>query len=59
MIAKLLRARPNLEYPLMRDPQRNPKCYEMTEQERLAALLKVDELLKDRDAVNSQGYYGA
>jgi hypothetical protein len=31
----------------------------MTEQERLAALLKVDELLKDRDAVNSQGYYGA
>ena len=25
----------NHQYPLMRDPLHNPRCYEMTEQERL------------------------
>jgi hypothetical protein len=29
-----------LDYPLMRDPARQPKCYEMTEQERIEAVKK-------------------
>lgn len=59
MIAKLFRPRPNLTYPLMRDPKRNPKCYEMTEEERAKAVQKVDQLLKKK-AVDSQNvYYGA
>lgn len=59
MLAKLFQPKPNHQYPLMRDPQRNPKCYEMTEQERLAALERVDAMLKESDKVNAQGYYGA
>lgn len=29
------------EYDLLRDPTRSPKCYELTEQERLAALRNI------------------
>jgi hypothetical protein len=36
------------QYPLMRDPQRNPKCYEFTDQERKEASQRVDQLLRER-----------
>jgi hypothetical protein len=39
----------NLSYPLMRDPQRNPKCYELTDIERLAAVDLADQLLKQKE----------
>jgi hypothetical protein len=47
------------KYPLMRDPQRNPKCYELTDQEREEAVRRVDQLLRERTAEHSHGYYGA
>ena len=59
MIKKLFQPQPNLNYPLMRDPQRSPKCYEMTEEERLEAVLRTEQLLKERDREQSHGYYGA
>ncbi len=59
MILKLFQSRPNHQYPLMRDPQRNPKCYEMTEQERLDAIKRLDDRLKDRKQEQHRGYYGA
>lgn len=43
----------------MRDPQRNPKCYEMTDVERLAALARSDKLLKQSMERHASGYYGA
>ncbi len=49
----------NHQYPLMRDPLRNPKCYEMTDDERLAALARSDELLKQRVANHVPNYFGA
>ena len=60
MIKKLFQPQPNLNYPLMRDPQRSPKCYEMTEEERLAAVTEVAKLLEQRrhDEVTNT-YYGA
>ena len=59
MIAKLLQPQPNFDYPLMRDPKRNPKCYELTDQEREEAVQRVDRLLRERAVENEQGYYGA
>ena len=59
MIMRLFKARNNHHYPLMRDPKRNPKCYEMTDKEREEALQKVEQLLKDREQEQHQGYYGA
>jgi hypothetical protein len=47
------------KYPLMRDPQRNPKCYELTDQEREEAVQRVDRILRERDSEHAQGYYGA
>ena len=46
----------NHQYPLMRDPQRQPKCYELTDQERLEAVQRVNQLLekRQRDDHNSQ-----
>lgn len=44
----------------MRDPARQPKCYEMTEEERLEAVTQVAKLLEQRrrdEAKNT--YYGA
>ena len=60
MIKELFQPQPNLNYPLMRDPQRSPKCYEMTEEERMAAVTEVAKLLEQRrrDEANST-YYGA
>jgi hypothetical protein len=60
VIKELFQPQPNLNYPLMRDPQRSPKCYEMTEEERMAAVTEVAKLLEQRrrDEANST-YYGA
>ena len=60
MIKKLFQPQPNLSYPLMRDPRRSPKCYEMTEEERLEAVTQVAKLLEQRrrDEANNT-YYGA
>jgi hypothetical protein len=49
----------DLNYPLMRDPKRQPKCYELTDQEREEAVQRVDELLRERTAKHDHGYYGA
>ena len=49
----------DLSYPLMRDPQRNPKCYELTDIERLAAVDLADELLLARELDNAEQYWGA
>ncbi len=59
MIMKLLNPQPNFSYPLMRDPKKNPKCYELTDEERVDAVLRVEELLRDIREANTQGYYGA
>jgi hypothetical protein len=48
MIKRLFRQGTNHQYPLMRDPQRNPKCYELTDQEREEATRRVDNLLRRR-----------
>jgi hypothetical protein len=59
VIKKLLQV-DTLTYPLMRDPARQPKCYEMTEEERLEAVTQVAKLLEQRrrDEV-ANTYYGA
>jgi hypothetical protein len=36
----------NHKYPLMRDPDGAPKCYEMTDEETLNAVKRSDDLLK-------------
>jgi hypothetical protein len=49
-----------LTYPLMRDPAGQPKCYEMTEEERLEAVAQVAKMLEQRRRDNVQNtYYGA
>ncbi len=45
-------------YPLMRDPAGQPKCYEMTDQEREEALKKTEALLKEKQLLSTPGYYG-
>ncbi len=59
MIKKIFKLQPNLQYPLMRDPKRNPKCYELTDQEREEAVRRVDQILRERTAEQAQTYYGA
>ncbi len=59
MIKKLFKPQPNFSYALMRDPKRNPKCYELTDQEREEAARRVDQLLRERAIEHEQGYYGA
>lgn len=49
----------HLAYPLMRDPKRNPKCYELTDVERLEAVKLADQLLKERELENANQYWGA
>ncbi len=46
-------------YPLMRDPLHQPKCYELTDQEREEASRRVDQLLRERDLERTHGYFGA
>ena len=59
MIRRLFQPHPNFSYPLMRDPARQPKCYEMTDQERIEAVERVEQLLQDRNLENAHGYHGA
>jgi hypothetical protein len=59
MITKVFKLKKDLNYPLMRDPKRNPKCYELTDQEREEAIQRVDRIIRERDIEYSQGYYGA
>jgi len=47
-----------LVYPLMRDPARQPKCYEMTEQERIEAVKKIEAWSKEKQLLSTPGYYG-
>lgn len=59
MLRLLFQSKPNHQYPLMRDPHHSPKCYEMTEQERLEAVQRVEVLLKEQESEEYHGYYGA
>jgi hypothetical protein len=59
MIFRLLTSKSSVPFPQQRDPRRNPKCYELTDEERLEAARRVDELLKERIREHEQGYYGA
>lgn len=56
---KIFEPQPNFDYPLMRDPKRNPKCYELTDQEREEAVQRVDRILRERAIEHTHGYYGA
>ena len=59
MIKSPIRTFKQLAYPLMRDPQGNPKCYELTEAERIASVELADELLLARELDNAEQYWGA
>lgn len=59
MIKKTFKPSKDLSYPLMRDPKRNPKCYELTDQEREEAVQRVDRILRQRTLEHTHGYYGA
>ncbi len=59
MIKKIFKSQSNNRYPLMRDPKRNPRCYELTDKEREEAIQRVDRILRERDSEHAQGYYGA
>jgi hypothetical protein len=59
MINKIFKSSTNHTYPLMRDPKRNPKCYELTDQEREEAVQRVDQILRERAIEQTHGYYGA
>jgi len=54
MIKKIFKKTNDHRYPLMRDPQRNPKCYELTDQEREEAVRRVDGILRERAAEQSR-----
>jgi hypothetical protein len=59
-VIKRLLQTTSLDYPLMRDPTHQPKCYEMTEEERVEAVAQVAKLLEQRrrnEVMNT--YYGA
>ena len=58
MIAKLFQKKQR-DYPLMRDPKGNPKCYELTDQEREEAAQRLAQQLRERAAEQAQTYYGA
>ena len=60
MIKKIFHTQDH-KYPLMRDPTRNPRCYELTDKEREEAARRVDHLLRERaiELEQSHEYYGA
>jgi hypothetical protein len=58
MIAKLFQKKQR-DYPLMRDPKGNPKCYELTDQEREEAAQRLDQQLRERAIEQAHTYYGA
>ena len=41
------------EYELLRDPQRQPKCYELTEQERKEAVRRLEHTVKKKHSPNA------
>jgi hypothetical protein len=47
------------DYPLMRDPKGNPKCYELTDQERQEAAQRLAQQLRERASEQAHTYYGA
>ncbi len=49
----------NRTYPTLRDPRFSPRCYEMTDEERAAALARSEKLLKERVKNHVSDYYGA
>ena len=53
MIAKLFQKKQR-DYPLMRDPKGNPKCYELTDQEREEAAQRLAQKLRERTAEHEQ-----
>jgi hypothetical protein len=55
MIDKIFKSLTNHTYPLMRDPKRNPKCYELTDQEREEAVREVDRILRERTIEQTHG----
>jgi hypothetical protein len=59
MILKLHKQTSDHRYPLMRDPEGKPKCYELTDKEREEATRRVDQLLRERDSERTHGYFGA
>jgi hypothetical protein len=54
---KIKRIYQEIDYPLMRDPKRQPKCYDMTEEERLEAIKRIDAL-REKQLLSTPGYYG-
>jgi hypothetical protein len=58
MITKLFKSKSH-NYPLMRDPKGNPKCYELTDQEREEAAQRLAQELRERAAEQAHTYYGA
>jgi hypothetical protein len=58
MIKKIFKLSKDQSYPLMRDPKRNPKCYELTDQEREEAIRRVDQILQEKN-LEQHTYYGA
>ena len=56
MIKKIFKKTNDHRYPLMRDPQRNPKCYELTDHEREEAIRRVDRILYERTIEQSRRY---
>jgi len=59
MIKRFLTKTSDHRYPLMRDPKRDPRCYELTDKEREEANKRVDQLLRERAVEQTHGYYGA
>lgn len=59
MFNTLFNPQPNFSYPLMRDPEQQPKCYEMTDEDRAAALIQSDARLQDCIAGQVPNYWGA
>jgi hypothetical protein len=58
MITKLFQKKQQ-DYPLMRDPKGNPKCYELTDQEREEAAQRLAQQLRERALEQAHTYYGA
>ena len=43
----------------LRQPDRNPRCYELTDEERLERIREWSEEELDEDESKEHGYYGA
>ena len=47
MIKEIFERSKNQVFPSMRDTKKNPKCYDLTDQERIEAAQRVDLLLQN------------